>query len=524
MLPIATSAEMRSCDQIAIEKFSISGLVLMENASRGVVNAIVSEYGVVRGRNIYVFCGKGNNGGDGFALARHLYNLNANVFVFILSEPEKLTGDARRNFEIIKKIRDERTEGEIFEITRIKSITELRKFPRPDLIVDAIFGTGFKGGVRDLFLKVIQWINEQGVFTVSIDIPSGVNADTGEVTNIAVNADVTATMGLIKRGLILNQGRVKSGKVYVVDIGVPKFIYENSGIKTFLIEQLDVKEKLPERPFNAHKYSCGKIFAMGGSPGLTGAAAMSALSAMKVGAGVVVLGVPESLNPVLEEKLTEVMTVPLPETEAHTIGWKSLQLVDKYYEWADVLILGPGLSKEVNTQQVILHIIGKIDKKAVIDADGLSALAGNLGILKNLEGEIVLTPHLGEFSRLTGVNPFRIEANRVELARDFAVKYNVVLVLKGAPTVIADPDGNVYINPTGNPGMATAGSGDVLTGIIAGFMAQGLSAVDSAICGVYIHGLAGDMAREKLGELSMMAMDILNFLPDAILKVEKGNR
>ena len=521
MFLVATPDEMRECDRRAIEELGIPGMVLMENACNGIINSILTHYGKVKDKLVFVFCGRGNNGGDGLATARHLYNLGADVYVFMLADPAELKGDAKANFQIVQKIVSNKMEGERFELKVIKNISEVEKLPPPDLIIDAIFGTGFKGEVKGLEFEVIRWINKQKAFKVSIDIPSGVNGETGEVKTVAVNADITPTMGLVKRGLVLNLGRVKSGKVYIVDIGIPKFVYETAGIRTYVAEASDVKEKLPVRPFNANKYNCGKVFALAGSPGLTGAATMCSMSAMKIGAGAVVLGIPESLNPILEEKLTEVMTVPLPETNKHTIGRDAIEIVNKYIDWADVVIIGPGLSKDINTQHVVLNIIENLNKKAVIDADGLNALAGNLKVLKKVKVPVVLTPHTGEFSRLAEINPFRIEINRVEVARKFAVEYEVTLVLKGAPTVIATPDGRAFINETGNPGMATAGSGDVLTGIIAGLMAQGLDPTDAAVCGVYIHGLAGDIARNKFGELPMMAMDIMNLIPEALDKITK---
>jgi len=524
MLLVATPEEMRKCDSYAIDNLGIPGLLLMENASQGVIQSILMKYGGVSGKRAFVFCGGGNNGGDGLAVARKLFGMKADVYVFLLVEPDKLRGDARTNYEIALKIHEKKGKAGIFEIITLSDVKELDKYPKPDLVIDAIFGTGFKGKVEGLFYDVISWINSTRAYTVSIDIPSGLNGETGEVENIAVRADLTATMGLPKTGLMLNMGKILPGKIYIIDIGIPNFVYDAIGIKTYYLELPDVKKRLPVRPFNAHKYSCGKIFALVGSPGLTGAATMSTLSAMRVGAGAVIAGVPKSLSPVLEMKLTEVMKLPLPETEEHTIGWDALDLIEEYIEWADVLIIGPGLSKNYETRQVILNVIKKLNKKAVIDADGLNAIIGNLNILKSLHNEIVLTPHPGEFSRLTNLPVDKIERERIKVARDFATEYGVVLVLKGDTTVIANPEGEVFINSTGNPGMATAGSGDVLTGMIAGLMGQGLSAVDAAICGVYLHGLAGDIARDKLGELPMMAMDILNSIPDAIQKVMKEEK
>lgn len=524
MLLVASTDEIKKCDSYAIDVLGIPGILLMENASQGVVQSILTKYGSVCGKKIFVFCGGGNNGGDGLAVARKLFGMKADVYIFLLVDPEKLRGDAKANYEIALRIQKNKRQNDVFEIKTLKDVKELEKYPKPDLVIDAIFGVGFKGKVQGLFYDVIQWINIEGHYTVSVDIPSGLNGDTGEIEGIAVKADLTATMGLAKIGLMLNIGKIIAGKIQVIDIGIPNFVYELMGIKTYYLESSDIKKRLPVRPFNAHKYSCGKIFALVGSPGLTGAATMSTLSAMKVGAGAVIAGIPKSLSPILEMKLTEVMKLPLPETNEHTISWSALDPIKEYIDWSDVIIIGPGLSKNQETKQVILNVIKNLNKKAVIDADGLYALVDNLDVLKGLHNEIVLTPHLGEFSRMTNLPVEKIEREKIDIARNFAIEHGVVLVLKGDTTVIANSEGEIFINSTGNPGMATAGSGDVLTGMIAGFMGQGLNATDAAICGVYLHGLAGDLARDKLGELPMMAMDILNAIPDAIRKVTKEKR
>jgi len=519
MQKVATSDEMRACDQIAIQRIGIPGVVLMENASRGVVDAIQNECGRIEGMNVFIFCGKGNNGGDGLAVARHLYDRGAKVYVLLTGRKSELKGDAKINLDIIEKMIKGKDEGTVLELHEIINKGQLRRLGKADLIVDALLGTGMKGNVEGVMKDIIEWMNNSGIKTVAVDIPSGVNSDTGEVSNIAVKADFTVTMALRKRGLLLGKGREHSGKVYVADIGTPKFLLNTEKIKTHWVEAEDIATRLPKRPLDAHKHSCGKIFVLAGSRGLTGAAAMCSESAMRIGAGAVILGIPASLNPILEEKVTEVMTTPLRETSDATVSMKALPTINEYIKWADVLLIGPGLSRNKETQKLVLELIPTLDKPTVIDADGLNALAENLDVLKKAKADVILTPHYGELSRLIKLSAKEIELNRIEVARKVAAELKVVLILKGAPTVVAHPDGNVYINSTGNPGMATAGAGDILAGAVIGLLGQKLSTLDAAIAGVYLHGLAGDIAKEHLGEMSLMAMDIMRHLPAALARL-----
>ena len=520
---VVTSSEMRACDQHAVRTLKIPAIVLMENAGRGTVDCIESTFGPVCGKTILIFCGKGNNGGDGFVIARHLYNRGANVEVVLLGRFSELKRESKINFESIRMIAANCLNDSMLRIHSFKSIKMLNLLPKTDLIVDAIVGTGFSGDVREPYRSVIKWINKADIKVVSVDIPSGVNADNGEVKNVAVKAHLTTTMGLKKIGLITCGGASYAGKIEVVDISIPRMIVPNKVVKTYLVGSTDVKNILPDRPLGAHKHSVGKIFVIAGSQGMTGAAAMTAASAMRSGAGAVILGVPQSIYPIVAKKLTEVMVEPLPCTSEGSVSLEAYDIIQKHICWADIIICGPGVSRNPGTREVIWKIVSECEKNILIDADGLNILSEKISVLQNRKsGEVIITPHVGELSRLIGIPAVEIEKNRVDIARCVAKQFNLTLVLKGSPTVVADEDGNVFINSTGNPGMATAGMGDVLSGVIGGLWGQGMHRTAASYAGVYLHGRAGDFAKIKYGEKSLMAMDVHNFVPQAILELEKS--
>jgi hydroxyethylthiazole kinase-like uncharacterized protein yjeF len=520
---VATSREMQKCDSFAITKCRIPSIVLMENAGRSVADVIEKILGFVPGKSIYILCGKGNNGGDGLVVARHLYNRGAMVRVFLTAARRELHGDPRTNLDALDHPLQGGSRARLRILERV-SADGLRRQPRPDLLVDALFGTGFSGAVKGEYARIITWINGSDVPVVAVDIPSGVSADNGKVESIAVRANMTVTMGLRKLGLLVHQGRECAGSLHVADIGIPSSVYERSGIQTWFVQRQDVRKLLPRRPLSAHKHSVGKIFVIAGSRGLTGAAVMSCRSAMRAGAGAVVLGTPRSLLPIVAKRLTEVMPHPLEETVDQTISLKAWKTIDRFVRWCDIVVLGPGLGRNKETDELILELIAAVKKPMLIDADGLNALASNPRVLKSRKADTILTPHAGELSRLTGLTSEEIEANRVEVARQKSKSFNAVLVLKGGPTVTATPKGDVFINGTGNPGMATAGAGDVLSGTIAALYGQHLSAAEAAIAGVFLHGLAGDLAKEKYGEMSLVATDIIGELPHAIAQTRAEER
>ncbi len=523
METVVTSTEMQACDRFAVEKLKIPSIILMENAGRGVVEMMQKHYGSLAGKSTLLFCGKGNNGGDGFVAARHLHNFGANVNVVLVGKSADLKGDAKTNFQILKNIMMNASKAEMLKIIEVQSAKKIIMLPKSDFIVDALFGTGFIGEVRGVFKDVIKWINDSQSVKISIDIPSGVNADDGTAANIGVIAHLTATMALRKIGLILNTGRSYTGITEVIDIGVPKTILNNDKHSTFVIHYKDVRVALPHRPLSAHKHSVGKILVIAGSKGFTGAASMTSTSAMKAGMGAVILGTPASVYPILARKLTEVMVEPLPETIDATLSLSAFGAIEKHLAWADVVVIGPGLSQNSETQQLIQKIVTECDKPMLIDADGLNALPEKISVLKkHKSNEIIITPHTGELSRLIGVSSAEIERNRITIARNVAKEFKLTLVLKGAPTVTAAEDGKVYINSTGNPGMATAGAGDVLAGLIGGLWAQGMNRTEAAFAGVFIHGYAGDLAKKQYGERSILATDIQQFLPKALFNIEQA--
>jgi ADP-dependent NAD(P)H-hydrate dehydratase / NAD(P)H-hydrate epimerase len=516
MIKVVTSEEMQELDQSATRQYGIPGTILMENAATSAVNVILEKYGNVSGKNIFIFCGKGNNGGDGLAIARHLFNPGGNIYTFITDKKRDLKGDAQLNSNILQRMMNEKENERKLIYNQISNIKELDQFPEPDMIIDAVFGTGIKGNIDGISKSIIEYINQSNKIKVAIDIPSGLNGTTGEIGNIAIKADMTITMATPKTGLLINKGPELCGNLFIADISMPLSLLNKHKSKRYLIEEKDIRKRLPKRNYDAHKYSCGKVFVLSGSLGLTGAAAMCSESVIRSGAGAAILGIPESLNLVMEEKLTEVMTVPLPETSEKTLSPKGIKTIMEYVNWADVVLLGPGLSQNKDTKKLIITLMHEIKKPLILDADALNNLKENTELIKSYKNEIIITPHYGELSRLIKTPANDIAVNRIEIAKKTAKEYNLTLILKGAPSIIADKQENIYINSTGNPGMATAGAGDVLAGLVAGFFAQTQKPVDAALLGMFIHGLAGDFAREAMGELSLIATDIQKNISKAI--------
>jgi len=396
-------------------------------------------------------------------------------------------------------------------------------FERADVIVDAIFGTGLRGSIRGLPGRMIEAINAAHRSVVSVDIPSGLRADTGRAECPCVRARSTVTFGLPKIGQFLQPGRALCGHLRVVDIGLSQEAIEREPCSVQVITAGDVRSMLPVRPPDAHKGSCGRIVVIAGSVGMTGAAALTSSAALRMGAGLVTLGVAESLNDILEVKLTEVMTKPLPEVrKRRCLSLRAVGEIRRMSERADCMAIGPGLSTHQETAELVRRIVPNVQIPVVLDADGLNALAGRVALLKDVDAPMVITPHPGEFSRLTGAKIEDIVDAPLSAPAAVAAEYGTTVVLKGAPTVIALGSGETFINPTGNAGMATGGSGDVLTGMVAGLIGQRIESSAAARIGVYLHGLAGDLAREEKGELGLIAGDLVEFLPAATRCVQRG--
>lgn len=507
----ALMEEIRSVDKKAIEKLGIPGVVLMENAGTAVVRQIEKNLGNLKDKKVCIFAGKGNNGGDGYVIARHLYNKGVKVKVFLLGAQEAVVGDAKINLDILQSM------GlDVIEVSENRDWDKVKIAAAfSDFLVDALLGTGFKGELAGNMLEAAKIINSSGKIVFAVDVPSGVNADNGQVAGASVRADYTVTFSLIKPGLLLYPGAEQAGKIYVEDIGIPHAVVEDTKIRQNAVRAAEIQSMLVKRPAAAHKGMCGRVAVLAGSTGLTGAAVLTSMAAMRSGAGLVTLGIPASLNPILEVKLTEVMTKPLPEVPG---GAVSLESVPGFLELAaksEAVAIGPGLGGAGETKDAVRELIKIIDKPLILDADALNALSGAPHLLKEAKALAVITPHPGEMARLTGLSIAEVNSERIEVARMSACDWNCIVVLKGAPTVVAFPDGEVYINTTGNAGMATGGAGDVLTGVIAAFIAQGLSSHEAAVVGVYVHGLAGDIAAQT-GVVGRVAGDILSALPAAI--------
>jgi NAD(P)H-hydrate epimerase len=508
MLPVYTSDEMRACDRAAIEEYGIPGIVLMENASRGAVDAAEDFFGSVEDAFIVILCGKGNNGGDGFAMARHFINRGAEVTVYTLGPDEASRGDARTNLDTLRRMAKDNARLHLHLLSSSASLEDtLRR--RPAFVVDAMLGTGIVSEIKGEIAEIIEVLNSSAVPVLAVDMPTGINTDTGEVLGSAVHAELTVTMGGLKRGLLLRHGRAYAGEVRSVDIGMPRQGYAERSTTTFQLELSDILSWLPRRRLDAHKYQLGSVFVLAGSLGLTGAAAMASEAALRSGAGIVHLGIPAGLNHIMETKLTEVMTLPFRETSEGTFSMHDYDAILERTHAASISILGPGISRHYETQNLVRKLIEHAERPLLVDADALFALSGHLDILHQSHADIILTPHVGEFARLVSQSKEEIESKRIDIAHTFAVEFGVTLVLKGAPTVVATKDGDVYVNSTGNPGMATAGSGDVLSGLIAGIAAQGSTSTHAACTGVFLHGLAGDHASKTVGEFGLIATDLI---------------
>jgi len=507
----ATAAEMREIDRIAINDYGIPGTVLMENAGVAVVRHLESIMEPLSERRFCIFAGKGNNGGDGYVIARHLANQGTKVKVFLLGEKAAVSGDARINLDIIDKMNID-----IMEITSERDWDKVRVAATfADCLVDALLGTGFRGEVGGDMARVIDCINDAGKAVVAVDIPSGVEADTGRICGKAVRAAHTVTFGLPKPGLFLYPGAEFAGELMVADIGIPTAIVAGQQIKQNIVMAGAVRTLLPQRSPDAHKGMSGRVAVVAGSQGLSGAAAMTAEAALRAGAGLITLAVPRGIQNVVAVKLTEVMTKALAETETGGISLDAVAEITELAANKDVLAIGPGLGRQEATAAAVRAAITTVECPLVIDADALYALAGYTDLLSDCAALPVLTPHPGEMGLLTGLSVQAVNADRVTIAREAAGQWGCIIVLKGAHTIVAFPDGEVYINTTGNAGMATGGTGDALTGIIAAMIAQGMSSHDAAVAGVYIHGLAGDIAAEA-GMVGMAATDLIKAVPAAL--------
>lgn len=527
-MKIVTAKEMREIDRKTIEDYGISGVLLMERAGLAVAAKIKEICGRKR---VIVISGSGNNGGDGLVVARNLHNDGWNVKAFLAGEPEDLKGDALFQYKAAVR----------FGVS-VRPAEELLKqcssvFGHHALIVDALLGTGISKPVTGRLSEIIRLINESGLPVFSVDIPSGISSDNGQVMGCAVGADFTVTFGLPKRGHLLYPGAGLSGRLFIEDIGFPRELLDPGRFDTELIEKKEVSALVPVRRNYSNKGDYGHILIVAGSKGKTGAALMAAKACLRAGAGLVTIGIPESLADVFQSRVTEEMLLLLPDRGDGTFSAKASRgILDFMDKPSHILAVGPGIGVSEDTTRLVKNLIKNSPSPVVIDADGLNSVRGDRKIFAKTKSPVILTPHPGEMARLlnstvslakrnrkgitAGISD--IEKDRIDKAVSFAGETRTFLVLKGAPTVIATPDGKAYLIPTGNPGMATAGAGDVLTGVISGLLGQNREPLHACIFGAYVHGLSGDIAASGKGQHSLIATDIIHALPDAFKAIKSG--
>jgi ADP-dependent NAD(P)H-hydrate dehydratase / NAD(P)H-hydrate epimerase len=513
---IVTAQEMAQLDQQTIEGIGIPGIVLMENAGRGAAAFFQEVLPDLLNRRITILAGSGNNAGDGFVLARLFSIKDADVRVICLRSPDRLKGDALTNFQIMEKLGipvytwDEQADFD----------QQWAWIEESDVIIDAILGTGLQSDVQGFYRTIIEAVNALGVPILAVDVPSGLDAGTGRVLGAAVHALATATFGLPKVGQVLSPGEDHVGRLGVVDIGIPPHLVGASGIQRWWLDEELVSGWLQPRDVDTHKGQAGHVAAWAGSPGKTGAAALLCQGAGRVGAGLVTLFVPASLNAILEGKLTEAMTVPLAETSEQCLGHTALAEMLSWLQGKQAFAMGPGISLHAETRELVKSLVLQCPCPMVLDADALTAMAGDFELFTEAKSPVILTPHPGEMARLINDSTRVVQERRLDIASEFSQLCGVTVVLKGHRTIIAAPDGRLAINSSGNSAMASGGMGDVLTGMIAGFLAQGFEPFQAACLGVYVHGAAADRCLGGVASRGLLASDLLPEIPRVIGTLE----
>ncbi|WMJ80497.1 NAD(P)H-hydrate dehydratase [Clostridium sp. MB40-C1] len=496
---IVTSQIMREVDRFCIEKLNIPSIVLMENAAL----KILKNLDIDKNEYFIIICGSGNNGGDGLALARHLIVLNKKVEVFLIGQEDRLSKDSKINYDILTSMG--------INIKLIKDVIDLDDIRdaigKCDVIVDAIFGTGLSREVQGIQKLIIHTINNSNKFIVSVDIPSGLNGDTGEILGISVKANITVSFEFYKKGFLFNEADNVTGEIIIEKIGIPQSVADRLGVKDYITEIEEVKKVIPKRKKYDYKGNFGRVNIIAGSNGLTGAAYITTQAAVRSGSGLVTLCCMESIQHIMSMKLTEAMTV----------SYKDSKNLNDLLKKSDVIAIGPGMGNSEATFKILSDVLDVAECPLVIDADGINVLKGKLSLLKDRKGKVVLTPHLGEMSRLTGNSIEEIKKDRSGISKKFAKEYGIVLLLKGHNTIITDGE-SLLINPTGNSAMASGGMGDCLTGIIASLIGQGLEPFEATYVGAYIHGYCGDKLSEKM--FCVNANHVLEKLPYYIKEIK----
>ena len=511
---VLNAAQMREADRRTIEEIGIPSLVLMENAGRQVVAAIEAVHSDLSEQHVAVLCGRGNNGGDGFVVARTLMQRGVDVSVFLIGLVAEVRGDARTNLEILGRLGVtvvEIADSQAWEL-HFSQVSEAT------LIVDAMFGTGLSAPLSGLMETVVADVNGSGIPIVAIDLPSGLSADSHKPIGVSIEAGMTVTLAAPKLALVLPPAENHAGDVVIADIGIPTDVIESlDGPRVALLTRSAMRELITPRTADTHKGDYGRVLVVAGSRGKTGAAHLSALGALRSGAGLVTVATPACCLPTVAALGAEYMTEPIAERGEGL----DPEDVDHILELArDVVAIGPGLGQAPSTRQFVRTLVDRATMPLVVDADGLNAFGEEPDRLAGREGrDVIITPHPGEMARLVGMSSDEVQASRLEVAKNFAVAHHLYVVLKGHRTLIATPDGKVFINPTGNPGMATGGTGDVLTGVIAAWLAQLLDAEAACKLAVYLHGMAGDLAEADEGEVALIASDVAGHLGDAVMEL-----
>ena len=511
---VLNAAQMREADRRTIEEIGIPSLVLMENAGRQAVAAIEAVHNDLADRQVAVLCGRGNNGGDGFVVARTLLQRGVDVSVFLIGRVADVRGDARTNLEILGRLGltvVEIADSEAWEL-HFSEVSDCT------LIVDAIFGTGLNAPLSGLMETVVADVNGAGIPIVAIDLPSGLSADSHQPIGDSIEAGMTVTLAAPKLSLVLPPAETRAGDIVIADIGIPQDVIQSlDGPRVDLLTRSAMRELISPRSPDTHKGDYGRVLVVAGSRGKTGAAHLAAVGALRSGAGLVTIATPACCVPVIAAMAPEYMTEGIDE-RADGLDPES---VDRVLDLArDVIAVGPGLGQAPSTKQFVKALVDRATMPLVVDADGLNAFTDDPDRLSGREGrDVIITPHPGEMARLVGMSTDEVQSSRLEIARNFAAARHVYVVLKGHRTLIATPDAKVFINPTGNAGMATGGAGDVLTGMIAAWLAQLLDAEAACKLAVYLHGMAGDLAEADEGEVSMTAGDIAGHLGDAIMEL-----
>ncbi len=515
-MKVVSARQMAELDKAAIEQYGIPSLLLMENAGRSCAERILrfleDKVGAPEEASVAIVCGRGNNGGDGMVIARNLHNRGVYVEVFLLAEEDAVSRDSKVQLDILKKM-----DVEVRVIRDRDGVEDLRSYlEEVHLCVDAILGTGLSSALAGIIRETVEVINLSLAPVYAVDIPSGIDATTGRILGEAIRADYTGTFGLLKLGHVLLPGSIHCGETEVYEIGIPSKAVFDAGIKTEALDERIVKSMLSIRPPDFHKGDAGRVFIVGGSPGMTGAPCLAGIAAVRMGAGLITAVVPSSLRPTVESKLMEVMSIGIEDGGGGRFTKEMIPELVERISKADVVVVGPGLGSYPEAGPFIRELIPRIRVPFVLDADGLNALGGQVEALRTAISPCTLTPHPGEMSRLTGESIEAIEASRIGSALHVAEEQNVTVILKGARTIITTSGGDVFINTTGNPYMASGGMGDALAGMVAALAAQGLSPNDAACAGVFLHGMSADLLVRRYPMSAVSATDVIENIREAV--------